>query len=147
MLDQKDRAILAMLKKDCKKTIREISTETHLSPTAVYERIKKLETSGIIEAYTIKLNKKKTGKLLSAFCQISLEVHHKDVIEKFEKEIACFEEVIACYHLAGIMDYLLHVTVDDMNAYQEFLKNKLATMENIRKVQSSFVMTEVKSDD
>lgn len=146
MQDIKDQAILAMLKQDSKKTIREISTATHLSPTAVYERIRKLESSGVIEAYTIRVNRKKTGQLLSAFCQISLDVHHKDIIEKFEKEITNFEEVMACYHLAGIMDYLLHVSVTDMNAYQDFLKNKLASMENIRKVQSSFVMTEVKSN-
>lgn len=145
-MDQKDVMILNLLKKNSKMTIKEISKATHLSPTPVYERIRKLEAEGIIEAYTIRINPYKLGKRLFIYCQISLEIHHKDVIEKFEQNIVEFEEVIACFHLAGIMDYLLYIAVEDMNAYQDFLKNKLASMENIRKVQSSFVLTEVKND-
>ena len=145
-MDSKDKLILDMLKKNSKMTIKEISQSTHLSPTPVYERIKKMENDGVIEAYTIRVDPVKIGKKLFVFCQLSLEIHHKDVIEKFEKNIVEFEEVIACYHLAGIMDYLLYIGVEDMGDYQEFLKNKLASMENIRKVQSSFVLTEVKKE-
>lgn len=49
-----------------------------------------------------------------------------------------------CFHVAGNFDYLLKVVVKDMNSYQNFLSNKLATIENIAHVQSSFVMTEIK---
>lgn len=145
MTDKIDLRILDLLLKDSKMTIKEISKATNLSSTPVYERIRKMENEGIIQSYTVRLDKKKLGLGLSVFCQISLEIHHKDIIEAFEARISQFEEVIACYHLAGIMDYLLYISVADMNAYQDFLKNKLASMENIRKVQSSFVLTEVKS--
>ncbi|MFZ1703188.1 MAG: Lrp/AsnC family transcriptional regulator [Saprospiraceae bacterium] len=144
MIDDTDKKILLCLQENCKMTIKQISQKTHLSPTPVYERIKKLENEGIIQGYTIKVDRNKLGLGMVVFCQISLEVHHKDVIELFEKQILLFEEVVACYHLAGIMDYLLHVMVKDMDAYQAFLKNKLASMDNIRKVQSSFILTEVK---
>src|SRR5690606_4133595 len=118
-MDSKDELIISLLKRNSKMTIKVLSQHTHLSPTPVYERIRKLESEGIIEAYTIRINPVKLGKRLFVFCQISLEIHHKDVIERFEQNIVEFDEVIACYHLAGIMDYLLYIAVEDMNAYQD----------------------------
>jgi Lrp/AsnC family leucine-responsive transcriptional regulator len=144
MIDNTDKKILSLLTQNSKLTIREISREAHLSPTPVYERIKKLENEKIIQGYTIIVDKSKLDLNMVVFCHINLEVHHKDVIENFEDEILQFEEVVACYHIAGITDYLLHVIVKDMVAYQEFLKTKLASVKNIRKVQSAFVMEEIK---
>jgi DNA-binding Lrp family transcriptional regulator len=54
-------------------------------------------------------------------------------------------EVIECHHIAGAYDYLLKVVVSDMDDYQRFVKEKLAALENIGRVQSHFVMTEVKN--
>ncbi len=143
MTDDKDKIILSMLKKNSKMTIKELSQATHLSPTPVYERIRKLENEGIITGYTITVDDRKLGKSLTVFCHISLDIHHKHVIEAFEEEIVLFEEVLACYHLTGIMDYMLHVVVSDMDDFQNFLKNKLAGVKNIRKVQSSFVLSKL----
>ena len=49
----------------------------------------------------------------------------------------------SCYHIAGSFDYLIAVDVPDMDAYHEFISHKLAAMDNIGTVQSSFVMSEV----
>ena len=54
------------------------------------------------------------------------------------------DEVIDCYHIGGMFDYLLKVVVPDMATYQEFVSKKLADLENIGNVQSSFVMSEIK---
>ena len=55
-----------------------------------------------------------------------------------------FPEVIECYHIAGTFDYLLKVIVRSMAEYQNFMVNSLANMEELGKVQSAFVMSEVK---
>jgi len=52
--------------------------------------------------------------------------------------------VTECYHIAGNFDYLLKVMVKDMDAYQHFIVNKLAKLDNIGNVQNSFAMTEIK---
>ena len=64
----------------------------------------------------------------------------------FELAIAKIEEVMECFHVAGTYDYLLKIVVTDMNQYQDVLTNKLAIIENIGQVQSSFVMTEIKNE-
>jgi DNA-binding Lrp family transcriptional regulator len=103
-----------------------------------------MEKSGVIENYVALLNKEKIGKSLMIFCNVSLQLHSKPLLKRFEQTVVKFDEVMECYHTAGTFDYLLKVVATDMNNYQDFITNKLAALENISHVQSSFVMTEVK---
>jgi DNA-binding Lrp family transcriptional regulator len=98
----------------------------------------------IINSYYKKLNffkdRKKIGKGLQVYCQTSLKSHNLELIEQFENAIVELEEVVTCHHIAGNIDYLLYIEVKDMEEYQDFLRNKLATIPNIANVQTSFVM-------
>lgn len=143
-MDAIDRSILLLLQKDGKITIKEIAERLNLTTTPIFERVKKLERDGYIKSYKAILDRKKVGFQLMAFCNITLNQHQKDFIKKFEKDIQRFPEVVECYHVAGMFDYLIKIYAEDMERYQDFLSNKLASLENISKVQSSFVMTEVK---
>lgn len=144
-LDKTDKHILRLLQKDCSLNSKQIADEVGLSVTPTYERIKRLEKSGVIEKYIAVLNKAKVGKSLVVFCNVSLQLHSKPLLKKFEQTIIRFDEVMECYHTAGAFDYLLKILANDMNEYQNFITNKLAALENISNVQSSFVMTEVRN--
>ena len=145
MIDPTDKSILALLQKDGKITFKEIASQLNLTTTPVYERIKRLEREGYIKSYKAILDRKKIGLNLLVFCNISLKEHQASFLVQFEKDIKEFNEVIACYHIAGMYDYLIKISVQDMDVYQHFMANKLANIKNIARVQSSFVMTEVKS--
>ena len=71
-LDIIDFELLRMLQKDAKLTTKEIAIRVNLSPTPVYERIKRLEKEGLIEKYTAIVNAEKVGKNLTVFCNIIL---------------------------------------------------------------------------
>ncbi len=143
-LDKLDKNILHLLQTDSSLNTKQIADEVGLSVTPTYERIKRMERTGVIEKYVALLNKEKVGKNLVVYCNVSLQVHSKPLLKKFETAISKFDEVMECYHTAGTFDYLLKVASNDMNHYQDFITNKLAATENIGHVQSSFVMTEVK---
>ncbi len=143
-MDKIDRSIVLLLQKDGKITIKEIAERLHLTTTPIFERVKKLEREGYIKSYKAILDRKKIGLQLMVFCNVTLNLHQTDYLKKFEKDIQQFPEVVACYHVAGMFDYLIKIYAEDMERYQDFLSNKLASLENISKVQSSFVMTEVK---
>jgi len=145
MIDSTDKSILALLQNDGKITFKEIASQLNLTTTPVYERIKRLERDGYIKSYKAILDRKKIGLNLLVFCNISLKEHQASYLSQFEKDIKKFNEVIACYHIAGMYDYLIKISVEDMDVYQYFIANKLANIKNIARVQSSFVMTEVKS--
>jgi DNA-binding Lrp family transcriptional regulator len=144
MLDIIDKCILDQLQKDAKMPIKALAASLKLTATPVYERIKRLEQEGYIKFYGAKLDREKIGLPLMALCHISLDQHQDNFIQSFESNILQFEEVRACYHTAGIYDYLIEVHVTDMAAYQKFITHKLSSLDHIGKVQSSFVMKVVK---
>lgn len=143
-LDKLDKQILKLLQKDCSLNTKQIADKVGLTITPTYERIKRMEKTGVIQNYVALLNKEKIGKSLMIFCNVSLQLHSKPLLKRFEQTVVKFDEVMECYHTAGTFDYLLKVVATDMNNYQDFITNKLAALENISHVQSSFVMTEVK---
>lgn len=143
-LDAIDLQILDLLTKNGKLGNKEIAAVIGLSTTPTFERIKRLERKGIIKGYTAILDKKKIGKGLQVFCQVSLKSHNAEIIDGFEAEIIHLSEVTACYHIAGDFDYSLFIEVSDMDEYQHFLKQKLANIPNIANVQTAFVMSTLK---
>jgi DNA-binding Lrp family transcriptional regulator len=145
-LDKVDLMLLSWLQEDSKTTIRHMADRLGLSTTPVHERIKRLEREGFILGYHAKINRLPLGLSLLVFCDVSLNLHQAEYLRKFEKDILQFPEIIGCYHIAGMFDYLIKLTVADMGAYHHFVSEKLASLENIARVQSSFVMKEVKSE-
>ncbi len=145
MIDAIDKSILILLQENGKYTIKELANLLNLTATPIFERIKRLEKDGYILSYSAKIDRKKIGLSLICYCNVSLKSHETSYLEKFEKDIIQFDEVIECYHIAGMYDYLLKVMVKNMDDYQHFVSKKLASIDNIGQVQSAFVMTEVKS--
>ncbi|TXB62262.1 Lrp/AsnC family transcriptional regulator [Phaeodactylibacter luteus] len=143
-LDAIDRRILTMLQANGKATNKEIAGVLGMSITPIYERIKKMEEAGYIKAYAAVVDRDLLGFKLVAYCNVQLKEHSKEYLEQFESQIASLEEVSECYHIAGMFDYLLKVHVQDVEAYRAFLADKLAALDNIGNVQSSFVMKPVK---
>jgi|OpeIllAssembly_1097287.scaffolds.fasta_scaffold16787_4 DNA-binding Lrp family transcriptional regulator len=143
-LDVTDKKILNLLQQNSKANIKEIALKIGLTQTPTYERIKRLEKAGVIKSYIAVLDKEKVGYTIEVFCQVTLLVHSKDMITRFENAINKIDEVMECFHVAGNYDYLLKIIVKDMNSYQAFLKNKLSVLDSVANVQSTFVMSSTK---
>lgn len=144
--DKTDAEILNMLQRNAKLTNKEIASELNLTTTPVYERIKRLEKDGLINRYVAIVDQKRVGLPLTAFCHVSLKSISGNSMEEFEQNIEGVLEINECHYIAGAFDYLLKIIIADMPSFQVFLKEKIATLPNIRQVQSSFVMTTVKED-
>ncbi len=145
-LDTIDRKILMLLQQNSKMNIKEVALKVGLTATPTYDRIKRLEKSGIITKYVAELNKEKVGLDLVVFCQVTLQVHSKKLITQFENAVEKMPEVIGCFHIAGNFDYLLKIVTPSIKSYQFFLKNKLSVLESVANVQSNFVMSTVKEN-
>lgn len=143
-LDNTDYQILHLLQKNAKFTIKEIATEMGMTTTPVYERIKRMEEHGYIQNYVALLDKDRLGLHLTIFCKVTLQDHNQSAMESFESQISVHQEILECFQIAGDFDYLLKVVLPDMAAYQKFMVEKIANLANVQKIQSSFVMNEVK---
>ena len=129
MMDDIDGKILAILKENARETVSEISQRVALSVPAVAERIRKLEQGGIIEKYTVRIGRKKTGYHLMAFIFVNIDV--TDNIEGFRQKIIREENVLECHHIAGPNDYLLKVLVKDTDELEEFISRKLKKIKGV----------------
>ena len=144
VLDEKDLAILQLLQKNARITVKEISDTMHLSTTPVHERIKRMETNGVIKQYATLLDHNKVKKGLMVICYVSLKEHSKKAGVKFIETMQALNEVVECYNISGEFDFMLKVVCEDMNTYYDFHVNKLSQIENMGHVQSVFVMGIIK---
>ena len=144
LLDETDIEILHSLQKDAKINAKELSEKLHISKTPIYERIKRLENEGYIKGYVALVDNKKIGLPLIIFCNVSLAVHDDEHIERFKEEIRNIDEIMECYSTGGIYDFFVKVVLKDLDAYNQFVFEKLTKVHGIVKMQSSFVLNEIK---
>lgn len=140
-LDSTDRKLLQLLQQNSRLTIKELSAQLHLTTTPVFERIKRLEKSGVIDKYIALVNGEKVGKTLTTFLQVSLKEHERGALDEFVAQVIQFSEVLECYHITGDSDFLLKIVTDNMEAYNEFVLNKLSLVPHIGKVRSQLALS------
>jgi Lrp/AsnC family leucine-responsive transcriptional regulator len=145
-LDDCDIKILQILQHDCRITAKEMSDKVGKSVTAVHDRIRRLEDSGYILRYVALLDGARIGRGVTGYTTIHLKEHSQSVLRAFEREVIKFPEVMDCCQLTGQADFIIRVVIADLQAYNEFLLNKLATLANIGTVQTSFVLSEAKRE-
>jgi Lrp/AsnC family leucine-responsive transcriptional regulator len=142
--DEIDRKILAVLQADGRISLADLSAKVGLSPSPCLRRIRILERDGIIARYVAVLDQGKVGLPVSVFVSIKLESQREQALERFNKAIAKWPEVLECYLMTGPRDYLLRIVVADLSAYERFLKQKLTRVDGIASIESSFALEQVK---
>ena len=143
-LDVTDLELLKQLQKNSNITTKELAATVNLSPTPVYERVRKLEKEGYIKGYVALLDAEKLGLELIVFCDITLRQHTKEIGNQFVKDICAVKEVTECYNISGDYDFKLKVLVRDMKHYQDFVINTLGAVSNIGSAHSTFVIGTIK---
>lgn len=142
--DRIDLAILRTLQDNSKLKTKELAAAVHLTPTPVFERLKRLERQGVIKKYVAVLDAQKLNRAFVVFCSVKLSRMNHDIALDFTRRIREIPEVTECYNISGDFDYLLKINVQDMAQYQQILLDKLGTIESLGSLKSSFVMDEVK---
>jgi Lrp/AsnC family transcriptional regulator, leucine-responsive regulatory protein len=143
-LDAIDCRIIAALQADGRLSNVDLADKVGLSPSPCLRRVSRLEREGYIEGYRAMLGRKPVGLGISVFVGVKLENHADDRATAFEDAVVSFPEVIACDHVAGDVDYLLEVTVPDLEGYQRFLVDKLLDLPIVREVRSNIAIQTLK---
>ncbi|RYF27285.1 MAG: Lrp/AsnC family transcriptional regulator [Comamonadaceae bacterium] len=146
-MDKIDRKILQILQRDARASLQEIGQQAGLSASPCWERIRKMEQSGVIEGFTVRLNAQALGLHDTVMVQVTLDSHSDNTLEKFGETLAAIPEVVEAYLLSGEYDYLLRVAVKDTRDYERLLREKLYKIKGIRHSKSSFVLRTLKKAD
>lgn len=143
-LDHIDRKVLEILQSNGKITNAQLSKEIGLSPAPTLERVKKLETSGIIKSYHAQLEPEKVGLGVTTFVMVTLVGHKMDVTRSFVDKVNAIGEIIECHHITGTGDFLLKVISKDIASYQKLMLETINEIEEVASTQTMVILSTFK---
>lgn len=143
MFDPIDRRLLALLQEDSSPSISELADRVGLSKNPCWRRIRRLEEDGVIRRRVALLDPDRLNCGLTAFIAVRTDQHNPAWSETFAKAVQDIPEIVGAFRMTGDTDYLLHVVVPDMKAFDALYQRLIARIE-LSDVSSSFVMEELK---
>lgn len=145
-LDKIDFNILSILQQRGRITNAQLATEVGLSPAPTLERVRKLESAGLIESYHALVNAEKLGLNIIVFIEVKLNYHNSFKIEQFIEEIRETKEIVESYHITGDGDFLLKMYTGSIAEYQQFIVDKLSKIDGVGHIQTKVVLRTIKKD-
>ena len=144
-LDQQDIAILKLLQANASLSSAAIAERLNMSQSPCWRRINRLQQEGLIRQQVALLNRRGLGMDVVVFATINLTSTGRQNLLAFEQEIVQHPEVMECYTMTGIWDYLLKIVTRDIRHYEEFVRNTLTASPAIRELLSHMAVTEIKN--
>ncbi|MDD3278545.1 MAG: Lrp/AsnC family transcriptional regulator [Lachnospiraceae bacterium] len=141
-MDGVDYKILKILQKNARETASNIGKQIHLSVSAVIERIRKMEETGLIREYTIIVDEKRTGNTMTALMEVSLE--HPRHFETFSEAIQEMDSIVSCYYQTGDFDLLLKLVCSSSDELEE-IHRQLMSLEGVSDTRTHVVLKCVKN--
>src|SRR5262245_36588443 len=143
-LDATDRRILVLVQRDASLAQAEIAKRVGLSTAAVHERLKKLESAGVLKRWTAVVDPAAVGAQVCAYVEVFFE--HPRFEKGFIERVKKLDAVQECHHITGEFSLLLKVRVSDMPALQALLLEQLSSHEGVRQTRTVMVLSTVKED-
>ncbi len=136
-LDDVDRKILRALQQNARVSNAEIARQLGMVPSAILERIRKLEERGYVLGYEARLNPRLLGRSLVAFIQVKTEGReHGGVAEALSR----VPEILEIHTIAGEDCYLLKVRVADIEGLRALLSEKIAAVPAVVGTKTTVVL-------
>lgn len=137
-MDIIDYRILSCLKENSRENATTIGAKINLSTSAVIERIKKLENTGLIEQYTTIINQSVLGRETTAFISVSLE--HPKYNEEFICLVKENNSIAECHYIAGDFDFILKVITKNGKTLENIL-NYIKSINGVSLTRTSVVLS------
>jgi Lrp/AsnC family transcriptional regulator, leucine-responsive regulatory protein len=139
MMDEIDRTILALLQENARISNAEIARQVDLAPSAIFQRIRKLEQAGIISGYSARLNPKALGYGLVGFVQV--RTAPGATAPEVTRELAAIPEVFEVHRVVGEDCFFLKVRVSDPEALEHLLDNQLQPLRSVASTRTTIVLS------
>lgn len=143
-LDRIDRSILAILQKNNRIANVDLAEAVGLSAPACLKRVKRLREGQVIVGDVSLINPALAGNKMTLIVSVEMERDRGDIYSIFRQAIEQAPEVTQCYQITGSYDFLIVVSVADIQAYERFIERVLHQDKNIRKFHTSVSTKTVK---
>ena len=144
MIDEISEKILVLLQQDARLSNAEIARQVGLAPSAVFERIRKLEERGVIVGYAARVDAQRLGLDITAFVGVGIE--HPKFFEAFTKKVKHLDEVLECHRVAGEDSYLLKIKTRNTRTLDRLLVEVLRTIPGVTRTFTTIVLASIKEE-
>jgi len=142
-LDAIDRKMLRALQENGRISNADLARTVNLSESACLRRLRALETEGVISRYAAIINERAVGLPISVFVTVTLSSQAESALTAFETAVATVPEVVECYLMTGVSDYLLRLVVRDVDDLERIHSHELTRIPGVTRVSSSVAMRTV----
>jgi Lrp/AsnC family leucine-responsive transcriptional regulator len=137
-LDDIDLHILDLLQEDCRASLVRLGEQVGLSAPAVLERIKKLESAGIVTGYRAILDGRRLGLDITAF--IGVIISHPTLIGDFERQVVALRDVLECHHVTGEYTLLLKVKTANTSSLERLI-SQIRSLDGVARTETMVVLS------
>lgn len=142
IIDELDAKILAILQQNARTTQTDIAKAVGLAPSAVLERIRKLETRGVIREYVAHVDPHVANRALLAFVAVKTNEYGPE--QPSARALATIPEVLEIHHVAGEDCFLLKVRAKDAEHLGQMLRTQIAAVPGVTSTRTTIVLETVK---
>lgn len=142
-IDKFDRSILEILQANGQTSFAELGERVGLSPSACHKRVADLREAGIITQTVTLIDERLAGLETSVFVQATLKNQQQATLNAFEKAVARHGEIMECYLMAGLSDYLLRILCRDGAHYERIHNDILTRLPGVERVITNFSIRKV----
>ncbi len=143
MIDQTSFQILKILQQKARIPNAEVARRVSMAPSAVLERIRKLESQGIINGYEVRLNPARFERTLVAFIRVFADGRHKD-IHAIGRSLVKLADVLEVHFIAGEDCYLVKARVADTAGLNRLVNDHIKTIDGVGRTCTSIAMATLK---
>lgn len=145
-LDERDLKLLAVLQQEGRISKQYLAKRINLSPAACWKRLRRLETSGVIEGYSARISPSVFGQRVEILVKAELESHQASDFRRFESAVAEIPEITDCWAVGGGVDYILKFACRDIDAYQRLIDRLLDADIGLKRYFTYIVTKAVKTN-
>ena len=140
MIDDTDKKILRILQEKARIPNVEVSRQVGMAPSAVLERIRKLEKNGIIDGYEVRLNPERLMRSLAAFLFVAADLRKSD-IARVGKALGEIPEIQEVHFVSGADCFIVKTRTVDAKALERLIEERIFAVEGVRSVRTNIVMS------
>ena len=139
MLDRIDYALLRLLRKNARLPNKDLAARVGIAPSTALERVRRLREEKVLLGYHAEIAPKALGIGLQAMVAVRLARHSRALVDGFHRHVLTQPEVLACYHVAGADDFLVHVGVRDSEHLRNFTLTAFTEREEVAHIETRLI--------
>jgi DNA-binding Lrp family transcriptional regulator len=144
-LDNFDRKLLMEVQRDAQVPQTELGARVNLSTAAVNRRLRRLSDEGVIERYAAIVAPEKVDYPLTIVANVEVESEQIDLLDSMKRTFAQCPQIQQCYYVAGEWDFVLVMTVRNMDQYTELTRQLFFSNNNVKRFKTLVSMSRVKT--